>query len=115
MVLNELAVNSMTEEDVIKVIKKSCELRGAKLLKVNYVKKLLQLVVLVEGDIYVRGAVSLDVESVLCGFADSETLEFVDNELADNVEGPCPDVMVINNNTDYIDITSNNGGINYEF
>ena len=115
MILNELAAASMTEEDIIEIVKRSCKLRGAKLISVNCNIDILQLVVLVEGDIYIRGAVSLDVDSALCGFADPITFEYIDNELSDNVKGPCPNVMVISNAENYDSIILKNGGNSYEF
>lgn len=115
MILNELAVNSMTEEDVIRVIKRSCELRGAKLLKVNYNRKILSIIILIEGDIDMQGEISLDIDGVLCGFVDSTTFELLDNELADDIKGPCPNTTVMTNRDNYNIIAESNGGVEYEF
>lgn len=115
MVLDKLPGYCMTIEELIEIVRRSCERHGATLVGLNCNLSILSLVLLIKGDSRAQGGISLDVDSVLCGFADPITFEFLDNELSPEVSGPCPNTTVVINETNYKVIAESNGGLVYEF
>lgn len=115
MLLNELPGYSMSTDEIVEIVKRSCERWGVTLLKINCNKEILRTLVLIGGDSDKEGEIELDVDTALEGFADPITFDVMDNELSDEIKGPCPATIVMTNNSLYKEICKTNGGEDYVF
>ena len=109
MTITEFAVSTMTDKDVLDIIKRSCNRWGFNLLRAYFIRSSLEVYLLFDGQCD-DGHVSMDVDGALAGYLDRFTFEDLNCELSINSE-VCPNTICIKSKENYDSITSSAGGV----
>lgn len=108
--ITELQARSMSNEQVLDVIKKSCCRCKQTLIHATYNPITLGLVILVD-KIVDFGGVEADVDSVLIGLCDFDFNPVEDDRLNIHNEPCCPATIVTCNESDYFELAKATGGV----
>lgn len=108
--ITELQARRMSNEQVLEVLKRSCERHNQKLIHAQYNSASLELAVLVD-EIRDFGSVEADMDSVLIGLRDFNFRPVEDDRPHLSNEPCCPATIVICNKDNYIDLAKVTGGV----